>query len=114
MNTMEASPISGAGMVIQMNALLPFRHPELEGLVSRFPLPPEKPDAAWEPEEVLFDLPYSSVREWVRLLEGQFLFGKSPFQGPPGLRDQVVDLLTSLAPERAAECRAPRQTSHRA
>ena len=51
-------------------------------------LPDDEP--AWTEEEAKLSAPYSYIRTWERLLEGQHLSGRTKFNGPSGMRAKVV------------------------
>ena len=51
-------------------------------------LPDDEP--AWTEEEAKLSAPYSYIRTWERLLEGQHLSGRTKFNWPSGMRAKVV------------------------
>lgn len=43
----------------------------------------------WTDEEAKLCTPYSYVRAWERILEGQYLTGRGSLNGPPGMKVKV-------------------------
>ena len=46
-------------------------------------------EPAWTEEEGPLSTPYSYVRSWERILEGQYIAGRGTFNGPPGMKEKV-------------------------
>lgn len=57
----------------------------------------------WTEEEARLSCPYSYVRSWERILEGQYLTGRNSFIGPPGMREKVITQIEAEGIEVARE-----------
>ena len=57
----------------------------------------------WTEEEVRLLTPYSCKRTWERILEGDYIFGRNVFIGPPGMREKVIAQLKVEGTEVARE-----------
>lgn len=56
---------------------------------------PEQVGPTWTTEEAQLSTPYSERETWERILMWDLLDGKARFQGPPGLREGMAQLLSA-------------------
>lgn len=55
-----------------------------------------EPDGpTWTTEEAQLSTPYSEREKWEHILMWDLLDGKARFQGPPGLREEMAQLLAA-------------------
>lgn len=64
----------------------------LEQLLAALPDPDGPP---WTAEETQLSTPYSDRETWARVLMWQLVAGESRYRGPPGLRDEMAQLLAA-------------------
>lgn len=70
-------------------------HPTGETLEQMLGALPEPDGAPWTAEEAQLSTPYSDREAWKRIIMWQLVAGESRCHGPPGLRDEMAQLLAA-------------------